>query len=140
MTKKNQNSLLLLTTLGVYIGLLMAGGTPGVAAQQGAMTRNFEISDEIEVRDDLDTIPDPSGEAAALEPDEALFVGSAVSAFLKLHFTPVTVEAVRPQQPAVRGSVLVRRPRYLETYPTIDRHAGISADALPRSGLAPLHV
>ena len=140
MTKKNQNSLLLLTTLGVYIGLLMAGGTPGVAAQQGAMTRNFEISDEIEVRDDLDTIPDNSDDAAALEPDEALFVGSAVSAFLKLHFTPVTIETVRTPQPVFRGSVLIRLPRYLETFPTIDRHAGISAQALPRSGLDPLHV
>jgi hypothetical protein len=64
LNKKNQNSILFLTTLGVYIGLLMVGSTPGVVVQQGAMTRNFEISDEIEVNDDLDR--DPNGCDAVL--------------------------------------------------------------------------
>ena len=58
--RKNQNSILFITTLGVYLGLVLAGATPQVIAhQRGAMTRNFDISDEIEFKDDLDR--DPSG-------------------------------------------------------------------------------
>lgn len=54
--RKSQNSFLFLTTLGVYLGLVLVGATPVLG--HAAMTRNFEIKDEIEVKDDLDTIPD----------------------------------------------------------------------------------
>lgn len=57
--RKNQNSILFVATLGVYLGLVLAGATPQVmAVQRGAMTRNFDISDEIEFKDDLDNKPD----------------------------------------------------------------------------------
>lgn len=56
--KKSQNSLLILTTLGVYLGLLMVGGAAPQVFAHSATTRNFEISDEIEVKDDLDKKPD----------------------------------------------------------------------------------
>ena len=63
MSKKPANSVLFIATLGVYIGLLMAGSAPAVVAQQAAaMTRNFELSDEIEKKDDLDNKPDHSDE------------------------------------------------------------------------------
>lgn len=53
--------MLFLATLGVYIGLLMAGASPGIIAQQSAaMTRNFDVTDEIEVKDDLDNKPQTS--------------------------------------------------------------------------------
>lgn len=32
----------------------MSGATPGVIAQQAAMTRNFELSEEVDVRNDLE--------------------------------------------------------------------------------------
>ena len=47
---------MLFTTLGVYLGLMLVGATPVLG--HAATTRNFEISDEIEVRDDLDRKPD----------------------------------------------------------------------------------
>ena len=57
--RKGQNSILFVATLGVYLGLVLAGATPQVmAVQRGAMTRNFDISDEIEFKDDLDNKPD----------------------------------------------------------------------------------
>jgi hypothetical protein len=57
--RKNQNSILFVATLGVYLGLVLAGATPQVmAGQRAAMTRNFDISDEIEFKDDLDNKPD----------------------------------------------------------------------------------
>ena len=59
MARKAQNSILLLTTLGVYIGLLVAGGAAPQVLAHSATTRNFEISDEIEVKDDLDKKPHP---------------------------------------------------------------------------------
>ena len=54
--RKPQNSLLFLTTLGVYLGLVLVGATPVLG--HAATTRNFEISDEIEIKDDLDRKPD----------------------------------------------------------------------------------
>ena len=58
MARKAQNSILLLTTLGVYIGLLVAGGAAPQVLAHSATTRNFEITDEIEVKDDVDRDPD----------------------------------------------------------------------------------
>jgi len=55
--RRNQHSILVLATLGVYLGLVLAGGTPQVLAQ-AAMTREFSVKDEIEVKDNLDKKPD----------------------------------------------------------------------------------
>ena len=55
--RKTHNSILVLATLGVYLGLVLAGATPQVLAS-AAMTRQFDVKDEIEVKDDLDTKPD----------------------------------------------------------------------------------
>ena len=54
---KNYNSIVFLTTLSVYLGLVLVGGTPPVLAH-AAMTRHFDIQNEIEVKDDLDKKPD----------------------------------------------------------------------------------
>jgi hypothetical protein len=56
--RKGQNSILFLTTLGVYLGLVIAGASPTLAAQRAALTRNFDVTDEIEFKDDLDNKPD----------------------------------------------------------------------------------
>jgi hypothetical protein len=59
MSRKGQNSVFFVATLGVYLGLVLAGATPQVmAGQRAAMTRNFDIRDEIEFTDDLDKNPD----------------------------------------------------------------------------------
>ncbi len=55
---KNHNSILFLTTLSVYLGLVLVGATPSVLAQQAVLTQKFEIKKEIEVEDDLDKNPD----------------------------------------------------------------------------------
>lgn len=55
--RKNQNSILVLATLGVYLGLVLVGATPQVLAQ-AAMSKQFNVKDEIEVKDDLDKKPD----------------------------------------------------------------------------------
>ena len=54
---KNHNSILFLTTLGLYLGLVMVGASPQVLAQ-AATARNFDIKDEVEFKDDLDKKPD----------------------------------------------------------------------------------
>jgi hypothetical protein len=54
---KNNNSILVLATLGVYLGLVLVGGTPQVLAQ-AAMTRQFNVREEIEFKEDLDNQPD----------------------------------------------------------------------------------
>ena len=58
MTTRKHNSIIFLTTLGVYLGLVLVGApTPQVFAH-GALTRTFELTDEIEAKDDLDKNPD----------------------------------------------------------------------------------
>ena len=55
---KNYNSIVFLTTLSVYLGLvLVSGATPSIFAQ-AALTQRLEIQNEIETDDDLDKKPD----------------------------------------------------------------------------------
>ncbi len=56
--RSNHNSILFLTTLSVYLGLVLVGAPTGILAQPAAMTRNFDISEEFEIADDLDKKPD----------------------------------------------------------------------------------
>ncbi|HMS09566.1 MAG TPA: hypothetical protein PKE66_08790 [Pyrinomonadaceae bacterium] len=89
--QKNNNSVLFLATLGVYIGLLMAGASPGIIAQQSAaMTRNFELSEEFEVRDEFDRDPEAEvpelGADAATEALSAAEVESLVRVYLSQYF------------------------------------------------------
>jgi hypothetical protein len=55
--KTNYNSIVFLTTLSVYLGLVLVGGTAPILAHS-AMTRDFDIKNEIEFKDDLDKKPD----------------------------------------------------------------------------------
>ena len=55
-TRKGQNSILFLTTLGVYLGLVLVGA-PHVLAQ-AATSRQFDVKDEIEKTDEFDGNPD----------------------------------------------------------------------------------
>ena len=55
---KNYNSILFLTTLSVYLGLVLVGASPQVLAQQITFVNKFEIQNEIEFEDDLDKTPE----------------------------------------------------------------------------------
>jgi hypothetical protein len=55
--KKNHNSLIFITTLSVYLGLVLVGSSPAVLAQ-AATTRLYDIRSEIVVEDELDKKPD----------------------------------------------------------------------------------
>jgi hypothetical protein len=55
--KQNYNSIAFLTTLSVYLGLMLVGGTAPVLAHS-ALTRNFDINAEIVFEEDLDKNPD----------------------------------------------------------------------------------
>jgi hypothetical protein len=55
--RKAQNSALLIATLGVYLGLVLAGAAPQVLAN-AALSKQFNVRDEIEFKDDLDKKPD----------------------------------------------------------------------------------
>lgn len=54
--RKNYNSIFFLTTLSVYLGLVLVG-TPPILAQ-AALTQKIEIQNEAEIKDDLDKKPD----------------------------------------------------------------------------------
>lgn len=72
---KSYNRIVFLTTLSVYLGLVLVGATPQVLTY-AALTRNFDIQNEIEVKDDLDNKPD-NEEIESFSRDDfpALFVG-----------------------------------------------------------------
>lgn len=78
--RKNHNSLVFLTTLSVYLGLVLVG-TPPISAQ-AALTQKVEIQNEAEIKDDLDKKPDEekalSVYAATLE--ELLILAQELSA------------------------------------------------------------
>ena len=63
MSRKSHNSILFLTTLGVYLGLILVGATPQVLAQ-AATTKQFTIREEVSISDDLDKQPDDNAAAA----------------------------------------------------------------------------
>ena len=80
-TRKTNSSILFLTTLGVYLGLVLVGGAAPSVFAHGALTKNFELQDEIEIHDDLENKPD--NETAGLSisiktylEDVELFLGS----------------------------------------------------------------
>ena len=59
MIERNKNnSIIFLTTLSVYLGLVLVGGAVSPVLAQAAATRNFNVQDEIEIKDDLDNKPD----------------------------------------------------------------------------------
>ncbi|MCY7377042.1 MAG: hypothetical protein LH472_13870 [Pyrinomonadaceae bacterium] len=59
MNKGNKNnSIIFLTTLSVYLGLVLVGGAMSPVLAQAALARNFDVQDEVEVKDDLDDKPD----------------------------------------------------------------------------------
>ncbi len=69
----------------MYIGLLMAGSAPGVIAQQaGAMTKNFNVKDEIEVKEKLDDDPPDCSEAASEKAKHLLNLGVLSSGIIDL--------------------------------------------------------
>lgn len=84
-SRKSHNSLIFITTLGVYLGLVLVGGSAPQVFAHSALTRNFEISDEIEVKDDLDKKPDG---------DEAL--EQYASAFVDIYRSALEISADRP--------------------------------------------
>jgi len=57
VSKKNKhNSIIFLTTLSVYLGLVLVGAPPILT--HAALTRNFDVQNEIEVKNDLDNEPE----------------------------------------------------------------------------------
>lgn len=54
---KSYNRIVFLTTLSVYLGLVLVGGTAPVLAHS-ALTKQFDVRNEIEFKDDLDNKPD----------------------------------------------------------------------------------
>lgn len=64
---KSYNRIVFLTTLSVYLGLVLVGGTAPVLAHS-ALTKHFDVRNEIEFKDDLDNKPD--NEEAEISPKE----------------------------------------------------------------------
>jgi hypothetical protein len=55
---KGYNSIFFITTLSVYLGLVLVGASPSILAQQAALTQRFEVQNEVDFEEDLDKKPD----------------------------------------------------------------------------------
>ncbi|HQX56260.1 MAG TPA: hypothetical protein PLP07_10045 [Pyrinomonadaceae bacterium] len=143
---KPQNSILVLATLGVYLGLVLVGATPQVLAH-AAMTRQFDVKDEIEYKDDLDTKPDPSSD----DPDSDIATESSrkvtvsVQRFLS-HFQSVSSEAafLEPRTSAFDFTTLRKGliPNYISGVlnPDVPVDQFVTITNLPRAGLDAPHI
>lgn len=77
---KSYNSILFLTTLSVYLGLVLVGASPSVLAQQAALTSKFEVQTEFEIEEDLDKNP---GEDDDLEQYFSARYSDALTTFIE---------------------------------------------------------
>lgn len=126
---KSNNSILLLTTLGVYLGLLVVGSAPGLIAQQAAATtRNFELSEEIEVKDDLDKNPDQDRVLKPKNDQDNKFSEFvlAYSKYIIADFKSLT-ELFREIDADCPGVCIVKKLTYFPTFePDLQRTLGVS--------------
>jgi len=84
MTRRNQNSIVLLTTLGVYLGLLVVGGAAPQIFAHSATSRFFDISEEQEMREDLDD--NPADLACLTRADCSLQQYKSITAAVRAYF------------------------------------------------------
>lgn len=75
---KSHNSIVFLTTLSLYLGLVLVGAAPQVLGQ-GATTKSFNLKDEVETKDDLDKNPDGDEIKTFLEKDYETALSSFVN-------------------------------------------------------------
>lgn len=54
---KSYNRIVFLTTLSLYLSLVLVGGT-GCNLSHSALTKSFDLKNEVEIKDDLDKNPD----------------------------------------------------------------------------------
>ena len=127
----------------MYIGLLMAGSAPGVVAQQaGAMTRNFELSEEVEAKDDLDLKPEGRTELSDLQ---ELLSSPSFEPLVRVYLSQFAVSS------AESGTIAVRldSSAWIETTNTrlsqnlfnpndIRSSSDLTVSCFPRSGLEAL--
>ncbi|MGI8468047.1 MAG: hypothetical protein ACR2N3_06300 [Pyrinomonadaceae bacterium] len=77
---KNYNRIVFLTTLSVYLGLVLVGGTAPVLAHS-ATTKSFDIKNEVEVKDDLDNKPDDCQEEERVAKEKLEFLNKSDNVF-----------------------------------------------------------
>ena len=125
----------------MYLGLVLAGATPQVLAQ-AAMTRQFNVKDEVEVKDELDKKPnkvttDPV-ETASSETDNK--ITRSVERFLAKFNTADPVTSLCPwSEPGFDSDILQWKTDTGVQSQSFNGHTPIdqilSVTNLPRAGL-----
>jgi hypothetical protein len=77
--RKNYNSIVFLTTLSVYLGLVLVGAPPVLA--QAALTQKIEIQNEAEIKDDLDKKPNDKDLVEDIEIIKNFKIADAITDF-----------------------------------------------------------
>lgn len=97
--RSKNNSIIFLTTLSVYLGLVLVGGAMPTVLAQAATTRNFNVQDEIEVKDDLDKNPEKNEELSAdVELVKRLNIVQAIGIFLEDLRKLESIDKFNPQK------------------------------------------
>ncbi|MBK7392901.1 MAG: hypothetical protein IPI64_06300 [Chloracidobacterium sp.] len=142
--RKNQNSILLLATLGVYLGLVLAGATPQVLAN-AATAKQFDLRDEIEMVDDLDNKPDQASsiETETPSPQTNDHVSNSVRKFLAKFQTAGSLHTFAATSSPVQF-VKIAAAKVSPIATSVDRKIGFRLDQIltltnfPRGSLDPL--
>jgi hypothetical protein len=137
-SRKNQNSILFLATLGVYLGLVLTGATPVLG--HAATARQFDIRDEIEFTDEFDNKPDDEKVldvyASALESifrvsSEIANTNPNYSGGRPYNFEGVVFATPRNElQLTFKGNSVVSRrytPEFQELYASLTRGTGLES-------------
>ena len=129
----------------MYLGLVLAGATPQILAQ-AAMTREFDVKDEIEVKDDLDTKPNKLA-AGSDEPTEPVATDNKISRSVQRFLAEFeTIDSAVPLCSfsgfALEQKVLVPKIDTSIFHDRFDAHIPLdqilAVTNLPRAGLDPL--
>jgi hypothetical protein len=107
MNNRNKNnSIIFLTTLSVYLGLVLVGATPSVLAQ-AATTRTFNVQDEIEVKDDLDKKPnDYDGLEEDIKKIEDLDIATSILSFIINLKKLESIDKLQPQEDLIFSHIV----------------------------------
>jgi len=140
--RSNHNSILFLTTLSVYLGLLLVGAPTGVLGQPAAMSRNFDISEEFEIADDLDNKPDDTAVKADSVTVSSLNYSATVANLLKQFRTTPSSLSSFPEPVSIISTRKVPAkilPIHFQAEPQqTNTEKYLLIGTLPRSGIDPL--
>lgn len=137
MQRRSQNSLVLLTTLGVYLGLLVVGGAAPQIFAHSATTRFFEIAEEQEARDDFDN--NPADVAGQYEPATPAERSASLAVAVRTYLAFFAADFYQPQELSLSRNNCGFEPASSSAHFAINRRF-VASDVRGLNIILPVHL